>query len=218
MRPKLVLIVLTALVYWILQNYVPYGAYIILPINLFVTFLHEFGHALFAIISGGEVREVFIQSNGAGYAVTAGGGRLLILMGGYIGSALFGNLLLYIGLCKPKTSIFTLYVIIAILLFTAVWWFSSIFTSVLLIVFSGLAFWMARKSKANVANVLVILGTASIIYILMDYNSGPSSDLAKFSEIIPILPQAVWAVVWLLIVMFITWKTLRNAFKKSTLR
>ncbi|MGQ1787709.1 MULTISPECIES: M50 family metallopeptidase [unclassified Saccharicrinis] len=217
MRYKLLLIILTAVVYWILQNYVPYGAYIILPINLFVTFLHEFGHAIFAIISGGDVQEVFIQTNGAGYAVTAGGFRPLILMGGYIGSALFGNLLLHIGLCKPKTSVIALYVIIAILVFTAVWWYSSPVTSFLLIMFSALAFWMSKKSKSSVANLLVILGTASIIYIIMDYNSGPSSDLARFTEIIPILPQAAWAIVWLIIVVWITWLTLKNAFRKSKL-
>jgi len=213
MKSKLLLIILTAILYWVFQNYVPYGAYITLPVNLFVTFLHELGHAFFALITGGNVHEVMIQSNGAGHAVTSGGLRLLILMGGYIGSALFGNLLLHIGLSKPKTSIITLYVIIAILLFTAIWWFSSIFTSALLIIFSALAFWLSKKSKANVANLLIILGTASLVYIIMDYNSGPSSDLAKFTEIIPLLPQAIWAIIWLVVVLYITWKNLQHSLK-----
>lgn len=213
MKSKLFLIVLTALVYWIFQNYIPYGVYVILPINLFVTFLHEFGHAFFALITGGAVHEVYIQSNGSGYAVTSGGFAPLILMGGYVGSALFGNLLLHIGIRKPKTSIITLYVIIAILLFTATWWFSSIFTSALLILFSALAYWLSKKSKPGVSNLLIIIGTASILYIVMDYNTGPSSDLSKFTQIIPILPQTVWSIIWLLIVVYITWINLRRCFK-----
>jgi len=212
MQSKLLLIILTAVLFWVFKFYVPYGLYIVLPINLFVTFLHELGHAIFALLTGGQVHEVFIHANGSGYAATAGGIRLLILMGGYIGSALFGNLLLYIGICKPKISIIALYVIIGIMMFTAVWWFSSVFTSILLIVFSILVFWMSKKSKVSAANWLVILGTASIVYILMDYNAGPSSDLAMFTEIVPILPQAVWAILWLLAVVVITWRTLRKAF------
>jgi len=213
MKSKLSIIILTAILYWILQNYIPYGVYIILPINLFVTFLHEFGHAFFALITGGTVHEVYIQANGAGHAVTSGGFVPLILMGGYIGSAIFGNLLLHIGIRKAKTSIITLYVIIAILLFTATWWFSSMFTSALLIIFSALAFWLSKKSKNAISNLLIILGTASILYIIMDYNSGPTSDLSKFTQSIPILPQTAWAIIWLLIVVYITWLNLRRCFK-----
>ncbi len=212
MQAKILLIILTAVLFWVFKFYVPYGGYIILPINLFVIFLHELGHAIFAILTGGDVHEVFIHANGSGYAATAGGIRFLILMGGYIGSALFGNLLLYIGIRKPQISVITLYVIIGIMLFTAVWWFSSVLTSLLLILFSGLLLWMGKKSKASAANWLVVLGTASIIYILMDFNGGPSSDLARFTEILPFLPQAIWAIVWLILVAAITWATLRKAF------
>ena len=214
-KSKLFLVIVTAIVYWVLYSYVPYGMFLLLPVNLFVTFLHEFGHASFALITGGDVHEVYIQANGAGYAVTAGGWRPLILMGGYIGSALLGNLLLYVGLYKPKISIAATYVMIALLVFTALWWYSSLFTSVLLIAFGALLFWMTRKSKVNISRWLVVIGTASIIYIIMDYNSGPSSDLAKFTEIVPVFPKAVWAIVWLVIVVFITWRALKKSIVKS---
>jgi hypothetical protein len=214
MNKKLLLILVSAILYWVLANYIPYGLYIILPINLFVTFLHEFGHAFFTLITGGYVHEVMIQPNGAGYAVTSGGFTPLILMGGYIGSAIFGNLLLYIGLNKPKTSIFTLYVLIGILLFTAIFWFSSFFTTILLMLFSAAAIWLSKRSKSFVADLLIIIGTSSIIYIITDYNVGPSSDIAKFSTIIPLLPQAVWALLWLSIVIYMTYKTLYYSLKK----
>lgn len=214
MNKKLLLILVTAILYWILANYIPYGLYFILPINLFVTFLHEFGHAFFALISGGYVHEIRIQANGAGHALTSGGFTPLILMGGYIGSAIFGNLLLYIGLNKPKTSIITLYVLIGILLFTAIFWFSSFFTTILLILFSAGAIWLSKRTKNFVANLLIIIGTSSIIYIITDYNVGPSSDIAKFSTIIPLLPQSIWALLWLGIVIYMTYKTLYFSLKK----
>ncbi len=215
MQSKLILIILTAILFWILVVYVPYGTFIILPINLFVTFLHEFGHSLFAILTGGSVNELLINANGSGHAVTAGGFLPLILMGGYIGSAIFGNLLLKVGLKNTKFSIFTLYIIIIASVFSAIWWYSSLFTSSILILFAAGCFWLTKESKNMVSNLLIIIGTSSITYILLDYNNGPSSDLAKFTEMIPILPKTVWAIVWLLLVAFITYKNLKSSFKKA---
>ncbi len=212
MPKKLLLIVLTAIIYWVLVNYIPYGTYVILPVNLFVTFLHEFGHSFFALITGGNVHEVMVYSNGAGYAVTSGGFSPLILMGGYIGSAVFGNLLLHVGLCKPKVSIFILYFFVGVLIFTSIWWFSSLFTSIVLLVFAAVAVWISKRSKATIANILIIIGTVSVVFIVRDYNVGPSSDIAKFSEEVSLLPQAVWAVVWLLIVLYITYSNLKISF------
>ncbi len=213
MRKKLFIILITALLYWVLVNYVPYGMYIILPVNLFVTFLHELGHSIFAVLTGGSVYEVMIQPNGAGYAVTAGGYAPLVLMGGYIGSALFGNLLLHIGLKKPKYAVFSMYVMVFVFVASAVIWYSSIFTSLLLILFSAVAIWVSKKSKATIANFLIVTGTASIVFIFNDYNVGPSSDIAKFSKIIPVLPQYIWSILWLAIVIYITWKNLRYSLK-----
>jgi len=209
MRSKLFLILITALLYWALVNYIPYGMYIVMPVNLFVTFLHELGHSVFAVLTGGSVYEVMVQPNGAGYAVTSGGFAPLVLMGGYIGSALFGNLLLLIGLKKTKYSLVAIYVMALVFIASAIIWYSSIFTSLLLILFSLLSVWMSKKSKPTIANFLIVTGTASIVFIINDYNVGPSSDIARFSKIIPILPQVIWSVLWLLIVIYITWRNLR---------
>ncbi len=216
MQNKLFLILITALLYWVLVNYIPYGMYIVMPVNLFVTFLHELGHSIFAVVTGGSVYEVMVQPNGAGYAVTSGGFSPLVLMGGYIGSALFGNLLLYIGLKKQKWALITIYIMAVVFIASAIIWFSSIFTSLLLIAFSIVVIWISKKSKATITNFLIITGTASIIFIINDYNVGPSSDIARFSKIIPVFPQVVWSVLWLLIVIFITWRNLKYSlgFKK----
>jgi hypothetical protein len=80
---------------YVILQYMPYGKTLLYPINLIVTFLHEFGHAFFAVITGGAVRSIEINTNGSGLAMTAGGISGIILMGGYIGSAIFGNILLY---------------------------------------------------------------------------------------------------------------------------
>ena len=74
------------------------------PIMLLVTFFHELGHALFNILSGGTVHAMVIHMDGSGETLTSGGSEALTIMGGFIGSALFGNLLFYTGLKANQTT------------------------------------------------------------------------------------------------------------------
>lgn len=65
------------------------------PIRLFVTFVHESGHGLTAILTGGRFDHFQVFDNGAGLAFTAGGSLFLVPQMGYLGAALFGAVLLY---------------------------------------------------------------------------------------------------------------------------
>lgn len=77
MRTKIFIIALTAILYWIIKNYVPYGGYLLYPVTLLVTFFHETGHAFFALITGGMVDGIQINSDGSGYARIGGGWSFL---------------------------------------------------------------------------------------------------------------------------------------------
>jgi len=63
-------------------------------LQLPVTFVHEAGHGLSAILTGGRFVRFQVYANGAGIAFTAGGIRFIILQAGYLGAALFGAILL----------------------------------------------------------------------------------------------------------------------------
>ena len=94
-RPKsiLVRILLMLGLYLALKYLLPFGDTILYPINLLVTILHELGHGLGAILTGGYVDAVQINPDGSGWTRTGGGWVSVILMGGYLGSAIFGNLI-----------------------------------------------------------------------------------------------------------------------------
>ena len=105
-----------------------YGKLILYPIRMLVTFLHEFGHAFGAIITGGRVANLEIRPDGSGVCWTAGGSRAVILMGGYIGSAIFGNLLFYIGSRANNTvAKTTIYILAGIMVFVGLVWYTSLF-------------------------------------------------------------------------------------------
>lgn len=60
------------------------------PLRLLVVFFHEASHALAALLTGGQVREMIVNTREGGHVVTAGGNRFLTLNAGYLGSLLWG--------------------------------------------------------------------------------------------------------------------------------
>ena len=178
------------------------GRKIMYPIRLLVTFLHEFGHALGALLTGGSVENVQINPDGSGFTKTMGGSRSVILMGGYLGSTLLGNLLLLIGargkgLVKPFSILLALAMIA-----TGLFWFNSLFTTGTLILFAGVIIFLSLRTKF-VKDVILFLGMASIIYIIQDFNVGPSSDLQHYSEVVGLFPPNVWMYVWLVLAVIL---------------
>jgi len=55
------------------------GRKILYPITLLVTFLHEFGHGIGAVITGGWVEEIQINKDGSGWTRSAGGSRAVTI-------------------------------------------------------------------------------------------------------------------------------------------
>ena len=69
-----------------------------IPFKILVVYLHEISHALGAVFSGGEVNIINIDLNESGFTQTVGGNFLAIAGSGYLGSILFGSLMLHSGL------------------------------------------------------------------------------------------------------------------------
>jgi len=69
---------------------------VLYPFRLFVTFIHEAGHGLAAILTGGEFLYFDVLPDGAGLATTRGGSRAAILPAGYLSAAFFGAALFYV--------------------------------------------------------------------------------------------------------------------------
>jgi hypothetical protein len=74
--------------------FIPFAGIITYPIRLFVTFIHEIGHALAALATLGGVNRVELKANGSGVTFTQGGLGLLISSAGYLTTTLYGSGLL----------------------------------------------------------------------------------------------------------------------------
>jgi len=79
--------------------FIPYAGVVTYPFRLFVTFIHEGGHAIAGLLTGQDVQSLTVAPNGSGLTLIAvPDGSLfiqtIIASAGYVGAMLFGALLL----------------------------------------------------------------------------------------------------------------------------
>ncbi len=191
------------------------GRQALYPVTLLVTFLHEFGHALGAILTGGRVVALEIGPNGSGQTTSVPGSLPVILMGGYLGSAILGNLLFYIGAKRTNWAQPTLVFLAGLMVFTAIVWRDNWISSGLLVGFAALLFFIAHKTTWD-RDVLMFLGLAAILYIIEDFNIGPSSDLAQFESVVG-GSKTVWMYLWLAVAGGLFLLNLRVVFRNLKL-
>ena len=97
-KPQLLLLLLATVITLALW-FIPYAEYLVYPIRLFVTFIHESSHALVAVVTGGSVQSLTISMDTSGVVYSAPSGMigaLLTSSAGYLGTTAFGVLMLFL--------------------------------------------------------------------------------------------------------------------------
>ncbi len=189
-----------------------FGALLLYPVTMLVTFLHEFGHATAAILTGGSVEGLQINPDGSGYTSSRGGSPAIILMGGYLGSAIFGNLLFRIGVRYQRLAQGTLLTMAAFMVMVGLVWFESFESTAILWLFAGSLVFFALKTNFD-QDILIFLGMAAVLYIIQDFNVGPSSDLAMYEKVVGFGPAIVWMYVWLGLAALLFFLNVRGMFR-----
>lgn len=95
-RPQIYLL-LVATVVTLALWFVPFADYLLYPIRLFVTFVHEGSHVLAALLTGASVKSLTVSSDGSGVVESLSGGGFSVLLtssAGYLGTTAFGAMLL----------------------------------------------------------------------------------------------------------------------------
>jgi hypothetical protein len=140
--------------------FIPYADILTYPFRLFVTYVHETSHALMAELTFGSVKGMVIHPDASGETYTLGGINFLISSAGYLGSTIFGALLLL--LCHRGEIAKKILVAIALGMMTVTLFFVGFgyvpFILSLLLCAIGL-FWYAKPNLPN--NVKVGLGAAA---------------------------------------------------------
>lgn len=184
----------------------PFGSYVLYPFALFVTLLHETGHAIAAIATGGSVGDLQISPDLSGLTTIEGGMEALVAPAGYLGATLAGVGLVLTPLRYARwvigalagVPLATLLVFHPATLFTALWCLG--YAAAL-----GAAAWKLRARY--LAFLQLFLGVEAGLNAFRDLMtlllvSGTDAHIHTDAELMSralFLPPMFWAVTWTVI-------------------
>jgi hypothetical protein len=231
LRSRKLLLIATAITVALTFLPAPYNI-VLYPIRLFVTFIHESGHAMAAVLTGGSVASLTVFSNGEGVTQTYQPiwATWLVLSGGYLGTTIFGALMLQVGRLGrwQNAGRITLYACaLCLLLVTLLWGHSNPFTLIAGIVLAALIGALARLATPQAADFIAsflaaqcclnALGDLRILLYLTTNAPGRDND-AVFMQQHYLLPAVFWAVLWAGMAVIILSLALRSYWRATEVR
>lgn len=187
-------------------SYLPLAWVVVYPIRLFVTFIHEGGHAIAAILTLGQVERLHVFMDASGETLTRGGLSLAIASAGYLASTAFGVALLVLGsyTTRAKAALTACAgVVLLITVFMAgdwVTWVMGIVLALALVVIAMAAnpdfahFFLSFLAVQCCLNAFLDLRTL----FLLSATTTVHSDAASMAQM-TMIPATFWAVSWMVI-------------------
>lgn len=189
--------------------FIPYAEYLVYPFRLFVTMVHEVGHAIAAWISFGSVNRISMDWLGNGVTETSGGMGFLISSAGYIGTTAYGAGMLLV-LRRARLARMAALVTGSLLLPVTVF-FASGWVAVLVGIFFGAGL-LVLGLKGSVKLVWFLMSFLSVqlllnafydlrtLMYLSVFQPGQGTDAQNMAAATSgIIPAFVWAVGWSLV-------------------
>lgn len=179
---------------------------LVYPLKILVVFFHELSHALTAVATGGHIVEIRINAMQGGLAITQGGSSFWVTFSGYVGSLVWGGVLLLLAartrLDRPVAMALGAMIIAVTALFVRPFFsFGFLFGAL-----TGVGFVISGRMLPGVFNdfLLRVVGLTSMVYAILDIKSdvldrpGLPSDAVALAEMTH-LPALFWGLLWSLI-------------------
>jgi Peptidase M50B-like len=200
---------------------IPGVGLVVYPFRLFGTFVHEICHGLAALVTGGDFLRFTVSPNLSGLAWSAGGWRWLISSAGYVGSAVFGGVLILLAArgVAARTLLMGLGIVLALLCLLFVRNLFGIATGLGLAVALYLAGARLRPPWSDMvlmvlALQLVLDGFNSMFTLLrLSAASNVQTDALSMAQATGI-PAIIWTLVWAGVSAAMLVWTLRAAYRK----
>ena len=169
-----------AAIIFLALNLVPFGGLIQWPFSIITTFVHEMGHGLAAIFTGGTLTQIEIYSNGSGLArvqTISGWRQAVIAAGGLLAPSLIGSLFIIAGKNQQISS--RVFLVFALFLFICcVFWIRSLFGLLILLPTAIVFLLLSRRGNIGWQHFLIqFMG----VHMLVDTFTRTMSYLFKTS-------------------------------------
>jgi hypothetical protein len=194
---------------------------VVFPLKIFVVLLHEISHAAAAVVTGGSVERIVLNMDQGGATYIRGGNALIILSAGYLGSLLWGLLLIEVAGARAKRARWAAGILGVFVLLIAALYVRNLFGFIFTAVFGAALIVAARQlAPRGVATVLLVLGLTSALYALLDIRSDilsrphVQSDAAMLSDLTGI-PTLAWGFLWIGLALIACWLGLRRWWRRA---
>ncbi|HEU4434889.1 MAG TPA: M50 family metallopeptidase [Pyrinomonadaceae bacterium] len=233
-RPQaMTLLVATAIS--LLLWFIPVAWVLYYPFELFVTFIHEGGHALAAVLTGGSVEYLWVATDTNGLTVARTSNSALGLMffssAGYLGAIAYGALLLV--LIRKAVAARIVLLISGIYVFAITMIFGLIKPIYSMSVWSGIPFTVVAGVLISAALILIAkFASARIAYFFMSFLavqcvlnalfnlkdlfslSSPFASRMVHTDAVNMasitgIPAIFWAAFWIVLSLSILWFVMR---------
>lgn len=200
---------------------IPGVGLVVYPFRLFGTFVHEISHGLAALVTGGNFHRFTVSPDLSGLAWSAGGWRWVISSAGYIGSAVFGGVLILLAArgVAARVLLMALGCVLGLLCLLFVRNLFGIATGLGLAAAMFLAGYRLRPPWSDIvllvlALQLVLDGFNSLFTLLrLSSASNVQTDALSMAQATGI-PAVVWTVVWAGLSLAMLFVTLRLAYRR----
>lgn len=182
---------------------------VLYPFKMLVVVFHEVSHGLAAILTGGELLRIELDPRQGGLAWTRGGWRFVVISAGYLGSLLFGGIILFLsGRSKNYNLLISVCGVLMILL--GLYFVRPIFSfGFAYTIGIGLLFLLSGRYFLQVVNgyIVKMIGLVSCLYVIPDIKSDVidraiTSDATLLADLTGI-PAIIWGGLWIIISMIL---------------
>jgi len=198
-----------------------WDTWFVTPFKLFVVLLHEISHGMAAIATGGSIDRIVITPDLGGACYCSGGDALLTLSAGYLGSLLWGAVLVLLAAHPGRRTSWVTAVIGAAIAIVSVLFVRNPFGLLFGLAF-GAALIAAARYLPSVANARILwaLGLTSCLYAVLDIKSDVldrpelRSDARMLAEMTGV-PTVVWGGLWIGAALFVCWLLFRRLLRQA---
>lgn len=192
----------------------------IAPLKILVVFFHELSHGLAAIFSGGRIHGIELNARQGGLTITSGGNALLITSAGYIGSMLWGGLLILSSRFIRRRQLVT-FLLGLLLVGSGLFFVRPVisFGFIFCMLTGALLLYLSSKAADGWQDFLLkLIGVTSCMYAVLDIKSDVLDRPHMHSDAVAMqqqtfIPSIIWGIIWIAMAIACTWYCLRIAVR-----
>jgi len=194
---------------------------LVYPLKIFVVLLHEMSHAVAAVATGGSIQRITLDPLQGGACYCPGGNAFLTLSAGYLGSLLWGGLMVSAARSPRVRADLVNALIGGLVIALTLLYVRNGFGFAFGVAFGIGMIVTSRKVTASLNGTLLLtLGLTSALYAILDIKSDVidrpelRSDAYMLAEITGV-PTLAWGVIWIGVALAFSFWLLRRAYQEA---